>query len=58
MGNNECGQLGINDLVLQQKSTPSLIKQMSEPLQISCGANQSYAVTADGLYSWGKNDFG
>ena len=33
-----------------------MVHAVHDPYKIVCGANSSYALTADSLYSWGLND--
>ena len=57
MGSNEHGQLGTNDIEGLSKDTPQLISQITDPIQVCCGAESSYALAQDGaLFSWGCNE--
>ena len=61
MGSNRSGQLGIRDPLIEYKSSPVLVEQMTghKIEYISCGGSHTVAVTDSGdAYSWGEGRFG
>ena len=58
-GYNNCGQLGVGDLVNRMKPTPMLLEEDQVAVQIAGGLHHSLVLTKDGyVYSMGRGDIG
>ena len=58
-GLNNCGQLGVGDLVNRMKPTPMLLEEDQVAVQIAGGLHHSLVLTKDGyVYSMGRGDIG
>ena len=58
-GNNEYGQLGLNDYNIKKTSTPTLIRNIPEIRRIECGYNHSMCIDVnDDLWIFGENNYG
>lgn len=61
MGSNRCGQLGVRDQEVLEKSSPVLVEQMLgyRVTDISCGGAHTLVATDRGeAYSWGEGRYG
>ena len=61
MGNNNFGQLGIDDPYTHNKCSPVLVEALvsKKPYSISCGSNHTLALMKNGdVYAWGCNEHG
>ncbi|MGL4951314.1 MAG: RCC1 domain-containing protein [Mycoplasma sp.] len=56
-GWNEYGQLGINNTTDQTTPQKVDISEIGVPTQLAAGSEHSFAVTPNGVFSWGKNDY-
>ena len=58
-GLNNCGQLGVGDLVNRMKPTRMLLEEDQVAVQIAGGLHHSLVLTKDGyVYSMGRGDIG
>ncbi len=55
-GANESGQLGTGDT--EQRTSPSVVSELTSFRKISCGFAHSAGIGHDGLYTWGCNSRG
>lgn len=56
-GNNDVGQLGLNDLIT--RNSPNQLSFSSKVVYISCGLGHSLFITENGkLFLWGRNQEG